>query len=113
MVGLVAAPEGFTGRLGELPEGAQLRERANSECDLFICFARSREELDTGMKQIVALVEHGPLWIAWPKRASRMRTDLTQQQVREVGLSAGLVDYKICSIDETWSGLLFTRRKPK
>jgi hypothetical protein len=52
-----------------------------------------------------------PLWIAWPKRASGEHTDLTQQQVREVGLAAGLVDYKICSIDETWSGLLLTKRR--
>lgn len=112
VVGLVAAPEGFIGGLGELPEGAQLREQPNSECDLYIWFARSREELDGGISQMVALAEHGPVWIAWPKSASGMGADLTQQQVREVGLAAGLVDYKICSIDKTWSGLLFTRRKP-
>jgi hypothetical protein len=51
------------------------------------------------------------MWIAWPKKASKMVTDLTQQVVRERGLASGLVDYKICSIDATWSGLLFTRRK--
>jgi hypothetical protein len=55
--------------------------------------------------------EGRPLWIAWPKRASGEKTDLTQQQVGEVSLNAGLVDYKICSIDETWSGLLFTKRR--
>ena len=50
--------------------------------------------------------------MAWPKRASGVATDLTQQAVREAGLAAGLVDYKVAAIDNTWSGLLFTRRKP-
>jgi hypothetical protein len=63
------------------------------------------------MARMATLAENGPLWIAWPKRASGAATDLTQQRVREIGLAAGLVDYKICSIDETWSGLLFTRRR--
>ncbi|NOX89551.1 MAG: DUF3052 family protein [Calditrichaeota bacterium] len=111
VVGLIAAPEGFIERLGELPEGAQLRERADNECDLFIWFTRSREELNKEIKRMAALTEHGPLWIVWQKKTSSIDTDLTQQQVREVGLAAGLVDYKICSVDKTWSGLLFTRRK--
>jgi hypothetical protein len=55
----------------------------------------------------------GSLWIAWPKKASSVNSDLTQTYVRKTGLAAGLVDYKICSIDATWSGLLFTRRTAK
>lgn len=111
VVGLVSAPPGFQKTLGVLPDGAQLDEQASGECNLFLWFVRSRAELDRDVQQMVSLAEDGPLWIAWPKRASRMATDLTQQQVREVGLAAGLVDYKICSMDKTWSGLLFTRRK--
>lgn len=57
--------------------------------------------------------ERGRLWIAWPKKASGVESDLTQQQVRTFGLDAGLVDYKICSIDATWSGLCFTRRRKR
>ena len=53
----------------------------------------------------------GWLWIAWPKKASGVRSDITQKDVRAVGLASGLVDYKICSIDETWSGLRFVVRK--
>ena len=112
-VGLVSAPEGFEEVLGELPEGTRLHEQANGECDLTIWFTRSREELEQGIDQMAALAEGGPLWIAWPKKASGETTDLTQQQVREIGLAAGLVDYKICSIDKTWAGLLFTRRKTR
>ena len=58
-----------------------------------------------------ALVERGRLWIAWPKKASGVETDLTQGYVRKTGLDSGLVDFKICAIDATWSGLCFTRRK--
>jgi hypothetical protein len=59
----------------------------------------------------LALPDGGGLWIAWPKKASGMPTDLTQTDVRRAGLASGLVDYKICAIDATWSGLLFARRK--
>lgn len=113
VVGLLSAPPDFRETLEDLPEGAQLRERASGECNLFLWFVRSRAALGEGVLRMVDLAEQGPVWIAWPKKASRMATDLTQQQVREVGLDAGLVDYKICSIDKTWSGLLFTRRKPE
>ena len=113
VVGLLSAPPDFRKTLGDLPEGTQVREGASGDCDLFLWFARSRAELEEGVQQMVDLAAQGPVWIAWPKRASRMASDLTQQQVREVGLAADLVDYKICSIDKTWSGLLFTRRKPE
>jgi hypothetical protein len=69
--------------------------------------------LVAGIGKVAAELESAALWIAWPKKASMLRTDLTQQIVRETGLAAGLVDYKICSIDETWSALLFTRRSYK
>jgi hypothetical protein len=59
---------------------------------------------------MVPVADQCPVWIAWPKKASGVATDLSQQVVRGIGLSAGLVDYKICAIDKTWSGLLFTKR---
>lgn len=113
VVGMVSAPPDFRETLGDLPEGAELREGASVESNLFLWFVRSRAELEKNVPQMVDLAAQGPLWIAWPKKASRMATDLTQQQVRDTGLAAGLVDYKICAIDKTWSGLLFTRRKPE
>ena len=58
-----------------------------------------------------AMSEGGGLWIAWPKKTSGVTSDLTQGRVREVGLAAGLVDYKVCAINATWSGLLFARHK--
>ena len=110
-VGLVHAPEGFEDVLGELPEGAELREQAHGECDLYIWFTRSRAELESGIGRMATLAEHGPIWIAWPKKASGVVSDLSQTVVRRTGLDAGLVDFKICSIDETWSGLRFSQRE--
>ena len=110
--GLMDAPDDFTSTLGRLPKGARLCGRTDGGCDLFIWFVRSREQLENGITRRAALSSYGPLWIAWPKQTSRFGTDITQQQVREIGLAAGLVDYKVCSFDEIWSGLLFTSKNP-
>lgn len=80
---------------------------------MIICFIRSLEELRRRIGQMAARDDFRSLWIAWPKKASGVSADLSQQTVREAGLAAGLVDYKICAIGATWSGLLFTRRKAK
>jgi CheY-like chemotaxis protein len=113
VVALAGAPEGFEETLGELPDGVLLHRQTAGQCDLILWFVRSGEHLDRGMVQMAALAQHAPLWIAWPKKASGVVTDLSQQRVRATGLAAGLVDYKVCSIDATWSALLFTQRKAK
>jgi hypothetical protein len=110
VVALAGAPEGIEATLGELPEGVTLRPRARGRCDLLLWFARSRAELLRRIERLGNLPGDA-IWIAWPKQASGVKTDLTQTDVRRAGLDAGLVDYKICSIDATWSGLKFTRRK--
>ena len=110
---LAGAPKDFRKTLGELPDGARLRNDAQGPCDLILWFTRSRLELRGGIARMAARLEHGSMWLIWPKQTSRMASDLTQQEVRETGLAAGLVDYKVCAVDRDWSGLLFTRRKPK
>jgi CheY-like chemotaxis protein len=110
---LVDAPPTFKKLLGALPEGARLREQARGQCDVMLWFVRSRKDLKRCVEQMAARDDFGALWIIWPKKASGMGADLSQQIVREAAMAAGLVDYKICSIDATWSGLLFTRRKAK
>lgn len=112
-IALVGAPQGFLETLGQLPEGVTLRDEAGASCDLILWFIPSRDVLQRDLEQFVARLDRGSLWIAWPKKTSRLATDLTQQAVREAGLAAGWVDYKICAIDETWSALLFARRKPE
>ena len=111
VVALVGAPEKFDKTLGALPEGVVLRTHARGRRNLTIWFAKSTADLKRRIKPMAAAVEKGGLWIAWPKKASGVLTDLTQHDVRSTGLAAGLVDYKICAIDDTWSGLLFARRK--
>ena len=110
-VALLGAPPGFERTLGALPEDVALQRDAAQGSDLILWFVRARADLARGLDEMVPHAARAPLWIAWPKRASGVRSDLSQQVVRQTGLHAGLVDYKICSIDETWSGLLFTRRK--
>jgi hypothetical protein len=76
-------------------------------------FTRSRKDLEGDIERMALLAKQGPLWIAWPKNASPLGSDLTQAVVRKGGLATGLVDYKVCAIDAIWSGLLFTRRYAK
>ena len=111
LVTLIAAPQGFEKTLGKIPRGVVFRRRARGRCDLAIWFVTSRAQLESRIDPISRLPEKGTLWIAWPKQASGVRTDVTQPHVRRVGLAAGLVDFKICAIDSTWSGLKFTRRR--
>jgi hypothetical protein len=111
VVALVEAPEGFEETLGDLPQGVMLRHDAGAPTDLTLYFARSRQELESRVGGLAASAEKGGLWIIWPKKSSGVASDLSQNVVREVGLGAGLVDFKVCSVDETWSGLRFTRRE--
>jgi hypothetical protein len=75
-------------------------------------FAKSAADLDRRLSAARrTIADRGSLWIAWPKKTSGLRSDLDQRLVRKAGLDAGLVDFKICAIDETWSGLRFSVRK--
>ena len=108
---LVNAPPRFERKLEPLPEGTEFVEDA-AGARVAMQFAMSEAELVRDFRPLVkALPDKVALWIAWPKKASGMKTDLTENVVREFGLSAGWVDYKVCAIDETWSGLCFARRK--
>ncbi len=109
---LIDAPDGFRESLGSLPDGATLRDNFGRGCDLTMWFVRSDEKLNRGIKRIAAALDDGLVWIAWPKKTSAVVSDLSQVSVRAAGLASGLVDFKVCAIDATWSGLLFTRRKP-
>jgi len=114
VVALSGAPKGFEKTLGKLPAGVTIRRQVRGSCDRVVWFVKSRKELERGVERMGrALSDKGGLWIAWPKKASGVATDLTQNDVRRTGLASGLVDYKICAIDATWSGLLFARRKGK
>ena len=110
-VAVIGAPPGFADLLGALPAGTRLTARADQSSDRLIWFVRSQRELQTALGRLSALVTTQVAWLAWPKAASGLKTDLNGNDVRESGLAVGLVDFKVCSIDPTWSGLAFKRRK--
>jgi hypothetical protein len=107
---IVNAPAGFVDSLKPAPKDVTYTARP-AACDLFLAFAKSRRELFAQLSTLEKDVTRQTLWIAWPKKASGMKTDLDGNFVRESGLASGWVDYKICAVDETWSGLAFKRRK--
>ena len=110
-VGLLGAPDGFVAALGVLPPDVELHADAKPT-DIFIVFARWRDEIeerfDEAMTQIPA---DGAIWVAWPKKSSGVKTDLTEDTMRDLFLPTGMVDNKVCAIDNTWSGLRFVIRK--
>jgi CheY-like chemotaxis protein len=108
---LLDPPEGFEKTLGTLPDGVRIRKRGPGKSDIIIMFCRSMHDLEKRLEKAKSLMaDGGSLWIAWQKKASGAGSDLTQAAVRRKGLDSGLVDYKICSIDDVWSGLRFANR---
>ena len=108
---LVAAPEGIEAELEPLPDGVRVNRRLVKDVDVALLFVTARRDLEQQFNRVAqALQPAGGLWVAWPKKASGMPTDLDQQQVMDVGLATGMVDNKVCAIDEIWSGLRFVYR---
>jgi hypothetical protein len=106
---LVSAPAGFA--LGPLPPGVVLRRQASGPLDVIVVFATRRAELDRRFGALAAaLASAGRLWVAWPKKAAAVPTDLTFEIVQRIGLEAGLVDNKSASIDAVFQGLQFVIR---
>jgi hypothetical protein len=105
-VAFVAEPDGFRETLGKLPDGVRMKSRATGPLDVIVLFVTRRAELERRFDRLRATMDPAAgLWVAWPKRSSGVETDMTEDAAREVGLARGLVDNKVCAIDETWSGL--------
>jgi hypothetical protein len=110
-VAFVRAPEGLRDNLGDLPAGVTVKTRASGPLDVIVFFVTRRGDLERRFERLAAAMDPAAgLWIAWPKRASGIQTDLTEDVAREVGLAHGLVDNKVCAIDDTWSGLRLVKR---
>jgi hypothetical protein len=110
-VALLNAPAGFVEELGPLPEGASVVPRLRPPLNLILFFAANMKELAEEFARLKArLVPEGMLWVAWPKKSSGVATDLSFEGVQRFGLESGLVDTKVCAIDEVWSGLRFVIR---
>lgn len=110
-VALLDAPEGVEGTLAPLPAGVTLRRGNRGAREITVWFVTSRREFERRLGSVARAVGEGTLWMAWPKRSSKVETDVTEDVVRAVALPAGLVDTKVCAIDATWSGLRLTKRR--
>jgi hypothetical protein len=105
------APDGFADAVGTLPEGVTVLTRAAADLDLAMLFVTQRRDLARGLARLQPKLQPaGMIWVAWPKRASKVPTDVTEDVVRDVALPRGLVDVKVCAIDEVWSGLKLVTR---
>ena len=110
-VGLVGAPDGFREELSDLPPSVTFVTSLAAQLDLILLFVKSQSEMTRNFSRLAAkLKPAGMLWIAWPKKASGVATDLSDNSVRQIGLDAGLVDVKVCAVNEIWSGLKFVIR---
>jgi hypothetical protein len=111
-VAWLSAPDDFGELIGELPDGVRVLTRASGQLDLAVAFATRRSALARRLPALrEAIRPDGAAWAAWPKRSSGVPTDITEDVVRDVALPLGLVDVKVCAIDETWSGLKLVIRK--
>jgi hypothetical protein len=111
-VAILGAPDGFDATLGELPEGVVVARRLGGSKDMVIFFTTERRVLERRLDALrKAIAPDGMVWVAWPKQAAKVPTDVTEDVVREVVLPTGLVYVKVCAIDATWSGLKLVIRK--
>jgi hypothetical protein len=108
---LLAAPKNYAALVAPLPEGVR-RVRSGADADLIHVFARRRVELERALRSsLAAMRADAVLWVSWPKKSAAVPSDLSEDQVRELALPLGLVDVKVCAVDETWSGLKLVVRK--
>ncbi len=113
VVALLHAPDGFAARLEPLPPDVHVQNRPDGAA-VILAFQKSAAALARELPLLAREIKTGrTLWLIWPKKASGIVTDLSEDVVREMGLATGLVDYKVCAVDETWSGLAFAARRAK
>ena len=110
-VALLGSPKGMADTLKPWPPKVTLTARPEPDADFFLCFAKSLHELHAQLLNVGTVANRQTLWLSWPKKASNVKSDLDGNLVRDTGLRAGWVDFKVCSLDATWSSLAFKRRK--
>ena len=109
---VAGAPSDYRKLVKPLPDGVQIASRMSADVDLVHVFTSRRTDLATKLRSTLAkLKPDATIWISWPKQASKVATDITEDTIRELALPLGLVDVKVCAVDETWSGLKLVIRK--
>lgn len=109
---LVNAPDHYLSLVDPLPDGVRIRSRISSRTDIVHIFSTTRAHLEKmlGLGR-AGVPDEGMIWVSWPKKTSRVPTDITEDTIRKVGFPLGLVDVKVCAVDEVWSGLKLVVRK--
>lgn len=108
----VRPPDGYRKSLGTLPDDIRVGSRLSGRADFVHAFCDKARDLDSVLPRIKkVLAKDGLAWLSWPKKSSGVVTDIDEGRVRRAGLDAGLVDVKICAVDDTWSGLKFVYRR--
>ena len=110
-VSLVHAPRDYDVTLGQLPEGVDLQAKPIPDLDFIQAFFTESTALRREFSKLKKCMKaNSVLWISWPKKAAKMATDLSEDEIRKIGLEHGLVDVKVCAVDDVWSGLKFVYR---
>ena len=109
---VAGAPTAYEQLLAPMPDGVSVQSAVDSSTDVMHLFATSKAELAVALKRALRqLRPDAALWVSWPKKASRVPTDITEDAIRELALPLGLVDIKVCAVDDVWSGLKLVLRK--
>jgi hypothetical protein len=109
---VIDAPENYAALVAPLPTGAAIVPKLNPDTDLIHLFVMKKAQLAAKLESLrKSIREDAAIWVSWPKKASKVATDISEDVIREVALPLGLVDIKVCAVDETWSGLKLVIRK--
>ena len=111
-VAALHAPDGYRGWLAPLPDGVRFEARVSATTDVVHLFADRRADLRVLLGRLRdRLAPAASVWVSWPKKASKVTTDITEDTIREIALPLGFVDVKVCAVSEVWSGLKLVIRK--
>ena len=111
---LLNAPGNYLQLVSPLPDGVQIAPQITSHTDVIHIFSTKKEELSQALHTCLEKMRpNGMIWVSWPKKSSKVPTDITEDTIREVALPLGLVDIKVCAVDDVWSGLKLVIRKEK
>lgn len=110
----IGAPKHYNGLLSPVPAGVTFGTTVSARTDIVHVFVMRRSDLALQLAKLVTAIRpDAAIWVSWPKKASKVPTDVTEQTIRDVALPLGLVDIKVCAVDDTWSGLKLVVRKPR
>lgn len=109
---LANVPKEYLKLVSPLPEGVKITSRISGDTDIVHIFSTKEDHLTKTLRASLAkLKQDGMIWVSWPKKSAKVPTDITEDTIRKVALPLGLVDVKVCAVDDVWSGLKLVIRK--